>query len=103
MRCFQLAAVHKLHKENLVQQVPAASKHLRLKLLNRVSVLIIAFSKAQAGSNRLIGRSILTRYRKGVTKMAVVTELIRTEADGSISFGNYELTEKTKKSDYESG
>ena len=35
--------------------------------------------------------------------MAVVTELIRTEADGSISFGNYELTEKTKKSDYESG
>ena len=35
--------------------------------------------------------------------MAVVTELSRTEADGSISFGNYELTEKTKKADYESG
>ena len=35
--------------------------------------------------------------------MAVIEELIRTEADGSISFGNYELAEKTKKSDYESG
>ena len=35
--------------------------------------------------------------------MAVINELIRTEADGSISFGNYELTEKTKKADYESG
>ena len=33
--------------------------------------------------------------------MAVVKELIRPEEDGSISFGNYELTEKTKKSDVE--
>lgn len=33
--------------------------------------------------------------------MAVVNELIRTEADGSISFGNYELDTKTKVSDYE--
>lgn len=31
--------------------------------------------------------------------MAVVKELIREEADGSISFGNYELAQKTKKSD----
>ncbi len=32
--------------------------------------------------------------------MAVISELIRSEADGSISFGNYELNEKTKKSDF---
>lgn len=31
--------------------------------------------------------------------MAVIKELIREEADGSISFGNYELAQKTKKSD----
>ena len=33
--------------------------------------------------------------------MAVVKELIRTEADGSISFGNYELAVKSKVSDFE--
>ena len=33
--------------------------------------------------------------------MAAVAELIRTEEDGSISFGNYELAEKAKVSDYE--
>ncbi|MDO4632223.1 MAG: endosialidase [Eubacteriales bacterium] len=33
--------------------------------------------------------------------MAVVQELIRKEADGSISFGNYELAKKTKVSDFE--
>lgn len=33
--------------------------------------------------------------------MAVINELIRAEADGSISFGNYELTSKTKVSDFE--
>ncbi len=33
--------------------------------------------------------------------MAVITELIRTEADGTISFGNYELKSKSKVSDYE--
>lgn len=33
--------------------------------------------------------------------MAVVNELIRAEADGSISFGNYELKSKTKVSDFE--
>ena len=32
--------------------------------------------------------------------MAVINELIRTEADGSISFGNYELASKTKLSDF---
>lgn len=33
--------------------------------------------------------------------MSVVSELIRTEADGTISFGNYELSSKSKKSDFE--
>ena len=33
--------------------------------------------------------------------MSVVIELIRTEADGTISFGNYELPAKSKKSDFE--
>lgn len=33
--------------------------------------------------------------------MAVVEELIRTEADGTISFGNHLLAEKAKKEDYE--
>lgn len=33
--------------------------------------------------------------------MTVVSELIRAEADGSISFGNYELETKTKVSDFE--
>lgn len=32
--------------------------------------------------------------------MAVVTELIRSEADGSISFGNYSLDSKTKLEDF---
>lgn len=33
--------------------------------------------------------------------MAVVKELLRAEQDGSLSFGNYELPEKTKLSDFE--
>ena len=33
--------------------------------------------------------------------MAAVKELIRAEADGSISFGDYELAAKTKKQDFE--
>lgn len=33
--------------------------------------------------------------------MAVVAELIRNEADGSISFGNYELAAKSKVEDFE--
>ena len=37
----------------------------------------------------------------GGNKMAVVQELIRTEQDGSLSFGNYELTTKSKVSDFE--
>ena len=32
--------------------------------------------------------------------MAVISELIRTEGDGSISFGDYTLAEKTKKEDF---
>lgn len=33
--------------------------------------------------------------------MAVVEELIRIEENGTISFGNYQLEEKAKKSDFE--
>lgn len=33
--------------------------------------------------------------------MAVVKELIRKESDGTLSFGNYELKEKKKLSDFE--
>lgn len=33
--------------------------------------------------------------------MSVITELIRTEADGTLSFGNYELETKSKKQDFE--
>ena len=33
--------------------------------------------------------------------MSVISELIRTEADGTISFGNYELSQKSKISDFE--
>lgn len=33
--------------------------------------------------------------------MAVISELIRTESDGSISFGDYTLSAKTKKDGFE--
>lgn len=33
--------------------------------------------------------------------MPVINELIRTEADGTLSFGNYKLDTKSKVSDYE--
>ena len=33
--------------------------------------------------------------------MAVITELIRKEADGTLSFGNFEFDNKQKKSDFE--
>ncbi len=33
--------------------------------------------------------------------MAGIKELIRTETDGTLSFGDYELAEKQKRSDYE--
>ena len=33
--------------------------------------------------------------------MAVVKELIRTEENGTISFGDYELNQKSKLSDYQ--
>jgi hypothetical protein len=36
-------------------------------------------------------------------EMSVVEELIRTQSDGKISFGNYELTEKAKLDNYEVG
>lgn len=33
--------------------------------------------------------------------MAVITEIIRVNEDGTLSFGNYELKEKTKVTDFE--
>lgn len=33
--------------------------------------------------------------------MSVIKELIRTEANGTLSFGDYELAQKAKRSDYE--
>ena len=33
--------------------------------------------------------------------MAVITELIRKEADGTLSFGNFDFDTKQKKSDFE--
>ena len=33
--------------------------------------------------------------------MAAVKELIRSEADGSVSFGDYTLSQKTKLEDYQ--
>ena len=35
--------------------------------------------------------------------MAVVEEILRSEADGSISFGNHKLAKKAKVEDYEHG
>lgn len=35
--------------------------------------------------------------------MSVISELIRTEEDGKISFGDYTLTSKTKKDSFEHG
>lgn len=35
--------------------------------------------------------------------MSVIENLIQTEADGSLSFGNYELASKTKVSDFAHG
>lgn len=34
-------------------------------------------------------------------EMSVIKELLRTEENGSLSFGDYELAEKTKKADFE--
>ena len=33
--------------------------------------------------------------------MSVVNELLRTEADNTLSFGNFELEQKSKLADYE--
>ena len=35
--------------------------------------------------------------------MAVISELIRSESDGTVSFGDYTLTSKTKKDKFEHG
>ncbi len=43
------------------------------------------------------------RNMEGENPMTAAEELIRTEADGSISFGNYSLDKKAKAEDFESG
>jgi hypothetical protein len=40
-------------------------------------------------------------YQLGGFYMSVVKELIRKESNGTISFGNYELSEKSKVNDFE--
>lgn len=44
---------------------------------------------------------LLIKTRRRITKMAVVEELIRIEDNGTLSFGNYQLAEKSKKADFE--
>ena len=44
--------------------------------------------------------NIYEREFKEVTDMAGIKELIRSEADGSVSFGDYTLKEKTKLEDF---
>ena len=40
---------------------------------------------------------------RGGESMAAIKELIRTETDGTLSFGDYELNQKTKLSDFNHG
>lgn len=49
---------------------------------------------------RCTGFVFIKTHRRKKT-MAVVEELIRIEENGAISFGNYKLEEKSKKSDFE--
>lgn len=46
---------------------------------------------------------ISTRMKLEDKKMGVISELIRTEEDGTISFGDYTLASKTKKDQFEHG
>lgn len=45
--------------------------------------------------------SIVSHELGGLRSMAIIEELIRTESDGSISFGNYLLDTKSKVQDFE--
>ena len=49
----------------------------------------------------MTGEQINKRVLGGQKEMAVVKELIRTEENGAISFGDYELAQKSKLSDYQ--
>ena len=44
---------------------------------------------------------ILVHFVVGGTKMTIIDGLIRTESDGSLSFGNCSLPNKSKVSDFE--
>ena len=49
----------------------------------------------------MTGEQTNKRVLGGQKEMAVVKELIRTEENGAISFGDYELAQKSKLSDYQ--
>ena len=40
-------------------------------------------------------------HKRRVSIMSVINELIRTEANGTLSFGNYSLAAKSKVEDFE--
>ena len=40
-------------------------------------------------------------HKRRVSMMSVINELIRTEANGTLSFGNYSLAAKSKVEDFE--
>ena len=51
--------------------------------------------------DKMTGEQTNKRVLGGQKEMAVVKELIRTEENGAISFGDYELAQKSKLSDYQ--
>lgn len=57
---------------------------------------MVVYNKSTKG----VGISKCLKGKESVT-MTVIKELLRTEADGSLSFGDYSLAAKTKLADYE--
>ena len=51
-------------------------------------------------SNREI-QILVETHKRRVSIMSVINELIRTEANGTLSFGNYSLAAKSKVEDFE--
>ena len=44
---------------------------------------------------------LVETHKRRVSIMSVINELIRTEANGTLSFGNYSLAAKSKVEDFE--
>ena len=44
---------------------------------------------------------LVETHKRRVSIMSVINELIRTEANGTLSFGNYSLAVKSKVEDFE--